>query len=88
MKYLEIILKLLFAAGAVCYFVSPTRFFQSIWMFILVSLLLGILLIFNKQHSYYWYKPSKRELKIRQIEGGLLVLFAVSFAILKAQGLI
>ncbi len=76
MRYFEIILKLAFvvSAGILMY----TKTIPSAWFctFLIVSLILGVTLIFNKQASYN-FPQSKRDLIIRRIEGGLLVVFVL-----------
>jgi len=76
MKYVEIILKIIFLIAAGCLlFVQPVQA-CSIISFAVVSVLLGLTLIFNKNQSY-GYKLSKREVKIREAEGILLIAFAL-----------
>jgi hypothetical protein len=87
MKYFEIILKLLFVAGAVTFFVSKEFFMLNLWVFIIVALVLGVVLLFNKKQSY-GYQLSSREVTMRRVEGVVLVVFAVVFGVLKCKGLI
>jgi hypothetical protein len=87
MKYIEIILKVAFITGVAAFFISETlreTYFSSL---LLVSVLLGITLIFNKKQSY-GYKLSKRDRIMRGIEGGVLVAFAIVFGVLKIQNII
>ncbi len=86
MKYFEIILKILFVTGAVTFFLDRNTFWDSIYYFLVVCLVLGITLIFNKKKQSYGYKLVKREIIMRRVEGIVLVVFAVVFAILKAKG--
>ncbi|MES2216065.1 MAG: hypothetical protein V4481_02105 [Patescibacteria group bacterium] len=88
MKYFEIVLKILFVAGAVTFFLDRNTFWDSICYFLAVCLVLGITLIFNKKKQSYGYKLAKREIVMRRVEGIVLVVFAVVFAILKAQSMI
>jgi hypothetical protein len=87
MKYFEIILKLLFVAGAVTFFTAREFFMLNLWMFIIAALVLGVVLFFNKKQSY-GYQLSSREIIMRRIEGGVLVVFAIVFGVLKGKGLI
>ncbi len=84
MKYIEIILKVAFVAGAAIFFTSKEMFMTYLSSFLLVCILLGITLLFNKDQSY-GYKLKKREVVMRRVEGAVLVLFTVVAAILKFQ---
>jgi hypothetical protein len=75
MRYLETILKLLFLAGAVFFMITKSVTNIYFLDFLFVSLLLGVILILNKDASYH-FKQSKRDLTIRKIEGALLILFS------------
>jgi hypothetical protein len=87
MKYFEIILKLLFVAGAAAFFISKEFFMLYLCGFLIVTFILGVVLMFNKKQSY-GYVLSKREVTIRRVEGAILIVFAVVFGILKCKGLI
>ena len=87
MKYIEIILKIAFAVGAVTFFVSQSVFLQYFSLFLVVCILLGITLIFNKDQSY-GYSLAQREVVMRRIEGGVLVVFSVMCTIFKFKDLI
>ncbi|MES2315043.1 MAG: hypothetical protein V4524_03875 [Patescibacteria group bacterium] len=83
MRIIEIILKLLFL-GLAIYFVSTQSIFSSLFnLFLLVSIVLGVVLMLNHDASYH-FKQTKRDLSIRKIEGGVLILFA---AIVSSLGL-
>ena len=75
MRYLETILKLLFLAGSIFIYVTKSVFSMYFLNFLLVSLILGVVLILNKDASYH-FRQSKRDLTIRKIEGALLILFS------------
>jgi hypothetical protein len=87
MKYIEIILKLAFLAGVIVFASARDFFFTNLVWFLGVSLLLGIVLIFNRKQSY-GYELSYREVVIRRIEGIILIVFAILFAMFKVKGLI
>ena len=76
MRHIETILKLLFAAGAIFFIIDKSVASPFFFTFLLISLILGIILIFNKDASYH-FKQSQRDLGIRKIEGVLLVIFSV-----------
>lgn len=76
MKYFEILLKLLFLAGSIYSIKSEQIMHPFLVVYLIVCLILGIVLIFNKKQSY-GYELSKREVIIRKIEGILLVVFSV-----------
>ena len=76
MRYNEIILKLMFLAGAIYFIVTKNVNSAYFFYFLLVSLILGAVLILNKDASYH-FKQSKRDLKIRKVEGALMIIFAV-----------
>jgi hypothetical protein len=84
MKYIEIVFKLTFLALAIVLFVTkdiPSLYFYA---FLAMSLILGIVLFFNKHESYgypAWYPKMNRVYMIRKIEGVLLVAFSVVFLV-------
>lgn len=85
MRIIEIILKLAFLALAIVLFVTSS--FASAWLtaFLVVSLLLGIVLIFNKKESYRYpvdYPKMKSVYMMRRIEGIILIGFSVFLFIL------
>ena len=83
MRTIETILKLVFL-GLSIYFLSTQAVFSPLFnLFLLVSIVLGVVLLINKDASYR-FKQSKKDLKIRKIEGGVLILFA---AIVSSLGL-
>jgi hypothetical protein len=88
MKYFEIILKLLFVAGMVSYYGFREFFWAQIGYFLVISALLGLSLIFNTKHQSYGYQLSRREIILRRIEGGILVVFSIVFTYLKIKGFI
>ncbi len=82
MKYIEIILKVAFVAGAGVFFTAGDMFMTYFSSFLLVCILLGIILLFNKDQSY-GYKLAKREVVMRRIEGAVLIVFTLVAACLK-----
>jgi hypothetical protein len=78
MRYLEIVLKLAFLIGAVCLYIQKATIGSCVNIFLLISLLLGIILIINKDSSYH-YPQTKRDYIIRRIEGGILIVFSILF---------
>jgi hypothetical protein len=88
MRYFEIILKIVFlGAVLVVGFNNDLLFSRWLCVILTVSLLLGIVLLLNKKQSY-GYELSMREVKIRRIEGVLLVVFGMIFGILRIKGII
>lgn len=82
MKYVEIILKIMFLCAAVVVFFMPGLLIDFVYVFATVSALLGAVLLFNKKQSY-GYELSSREVVIRRLEGVLLVIFGAVFMYLK-----
>lgn len=84
MRIFEIILKLAFFLSSM-YFVAARPFDATCFTaFLVLSLILGIVLIFNKDSSYD-YPQTKKDYFIRRIEGGVLIAFAVIIFIINAQ---
>lgn len=84
MRIIEIILKLAFLALAIVLFATSN--FASAWLtaFLIVSLVLGIVLIFNKKESYRYpanYPRMKSVYIMRRIEGVILIAFSIAFFI-------
>lgn len=75
MKYFETIFKLVFLALSIVVFVTDNVFSPWFNYFLLSCMFLGIFLIFNKSPSY-GHKHTKKEYKMRHLEGILLILFA------------
>ena len=77
MKYIEIFLKLAFLIISVMFII--TNSIDSSWFFVslLVSFLLGIILIINKNSSYN-YPQTDRDYLISRIEGVLLLIFSLT----------
>lgn len=85
MKYIEIILKLAFLLLAIVLFVTKSIMSFYFYAFLAVSLILGIVLLFNKHESYGYpvgYPKMNRVYLTRRIEGVLLVVFSILFFIL------
>ncbi len=81
MRQVETILKLLFLLGAV-FFISTWNIDHDLFIvFLVVKLLLGIVLIFNKEASYN-FKQTKRDLAIRKTEGIIMVVSSVAILII------
>lgn len=76
MKYFEISLKILFLLGSIYSIKAETVPYPFLISYLLICMILGIVLFFNKKQSY-GYELSKREIVIRKIEGILLVAFSV-----------
>lgn len=76
MKYFEITLKILFLLGSIYSIKAETVPYPFLLPYLLICMILGIVLFFNKKQSY-GYELSKREIVIRKIEGILLVAFSV-----------
>ena len=68
MRLLELFLKIVFVILAVAVFLDHVLYSPYLKVFIITSLLLGIVLLFNKDASYR-FKQTKRDLFIRRIEG-------------------
>ena len=76
MKYLEILLKLAFLILSVYIIVSKNVMSHWFLALLVVALLLGITLIFNKKQSYNYpsnWPKLNRVFLLRRIEGILLV---------------
>ncbi len=83
MRTIETILKLVFL-GLSIYFLSTQAVLSSLFnLFLLVSIVLGMVLMLNHDASYH-FKQTKKDLGIRKVEGGALILFA---AIVSSLGL-
>ncbi len=76
MRYIEIILKVAFALGGLYLVTTQAVDSPCFIVFLAVSLLLGIVLLFNKQASYN-FKQTKKDLMIRRIEGIFLVVYSL-----------
>lgn len=77
MRLLELFLKIVFVILAVAVFLDHVLYSPYLKVFIITSLLLGIVLLFNKDASYR-FKQTKRDLFIRRIEGIVLVAFSLA----------
>ena len=76
MKKIEIAFKILFLIGSIYSIKSETVSGNFLVLYLLVCLILGIILLFNKKQSYgYELKP--REVIMRKIEGVILIAFSV-----------
>jgi hypothetical protein len=84
MRLFEIILKFLFALISIYLLVASKVVGSDVTVlalfvtvpYLLISLLLGLVLVFNKKSSYN-YSHSKKDYLIRRIEGTLLIIFAI-----------
>lgn len=79
MRILETILKLLFLSVSIYSIKSEVVPTQFLSVYLLITLILGIVLIFNKQSSYN-YPQTKKDFIIRRVEGGLLIIFSLFVA--------
>lgn len=77
MRAFEIILKILFLAGSAYSIKAETVPHGFLIAYLLVCLVLGLILFFNKKQSY-GYELARREVIMRRIEGGILVVFAIA----------
>ena len=76
MRYTEIIFKLAFL-GLAIYFLSIQTVLSPLFdLFLIICIVLGLILLLNK-HASYNFKQKRKDLKLRQVEGGILILFAV-----------
>lgn len=88
MRKLEIILKILFLAMFVFVYRTYSDYFGlSAAVFILISFLLGLVLMVNKDQSY-GYPLSFHEVVERRIEGVLLIVFSLAAVVLHLANLI
>ncbi len=76
MRYIEIILKLAFLGLSIFFLVTQTVVSPLFDLFLIVCIVLGLVLLLNK-HASYNFRQSKKDLKLRQVEGGVMILFAV-----------
>jgi hypothetical protein len=76
MKIFEIILKILFFVGSIWAIKAETVSHPFLISYLILCLVLGIVLFFNKKQSY-GYELSKREVVMRKIEGIILVAFSI-----------
>ena len=83
MRYVEIILKLAFLVTSVFLIVTRDIFSPIFSLLLIICIVLGLVLMLNKKASYN-FRQTKKDLKMRQVEGGILVLFA---AIVSGLGL-
>lgn len=84
MKYLEIILKLAFLVLSVYVIISKNVMSHWFIALLVVALLLGITLIFNKKQSYNYptnWPKLNRVFLIRRIEGALLIVCSVAMLV-------
>jgi hypothetical protein len=76
MRYIEIILKLSFLALAITLLITKNIVSPFFTLFLLVSIVLGLVLMINKDASYH-FKQSRKDIRIRRFEGAIMILFAV-----------
>ena len=80
MRYIEIILKVLFLAGSIFAIKSETVSHIFLIMYLGLCLVLGIVLLFNKKGSYRYptdYPRMKSVYMMRKVEGVLLIAFSI-----------
>ena len=75
MRYTELLLKIVFLADSIYFIVTKSLDSESFLAFLLLTLILGIILIFNKKASYN-FKQTKRDLMLRHIEGVIMIAFS------------
>jgi len=76
MRHFELFLKVLFLIGSLYAIKSEIVSPPFLIGYLLVCFILGVVLICNK-HASYNFKQTKKDLIMRRIEGGLLVLFSM-----------
>jgi len=76
MRNVEITLKLAFLALSVSFVAAQSIYSPLFDLLLVVCIVLGLVLMINK-HSSYKFKHTSTDYKLRQVEGGILVLFAV-----------
>jgi hypothetical protein len=87
MRTIEITLKIsFFIIIAAIGFNNDLLFSNWLCALLTASFLLGIVLLFNRRQSY-GYELSNREIKLRRIEGVILVIFAIGFGVLRVKGI-
>jgi len=86
MRHVETILKLLFTVWAGYFILSKDILNVFFLNFLLVSLVLGIVLLTNKDSCYH-FKQSKKDLSIRKLEGTILIVFSVLMSFMIMQPL-
>jgi hypothetical protein len=77
MRYAEIIFKILFLLTAVYFISTQAVLSPSFNILLIISIVLGLMLMINKDHPSYKFKHTKHDYALRHIEGGFLILFAV-----------
>ena len=76
MRTIETIFKLAFLGLAIYFLVTQTVFSPLFSLFLIICIVLGLILLINK-HASYHFKQTKKDLKIRQVEGSIMIIFAV-----------
>jgi len=76
MRIIEIILKLAFVVTAII-LATHSTVVSALLHFLIVSLLLGIVLLFNKNSSYGSWGNSKRDYAMRRVEGTILIIATI-----------
>jgi len=76
MKEIEILLKIAFLALSVTFIVAQSIYSPLFNLLLIVCIVLGLVLLFNHHVGYHHWKPNKKDMMYRHIEGGLLIIFA------------
>jgi|GEM_PF-2387883 len=76
MKEIEILLKIAFLALSVTFIIAQSVFSPLFDLLLVVCIVLGLVLLFNHHVGYHHWKPKKKDLTYRHIEGGILIIFA------------
>ncbi len=85
MRYFEIALKIAFLVIGAAQYISGNVFTCWFLVFIAISFVLGIVLLFNKKSSYN-FKQTKQDLLIRKVEGWVLIATALCYAFVWSSG--
>ena len=75
MKTVEIILKLAFLALSVSFIIAQSIYSPLFDLLLIICIVLGLVLLLN-HHSSYKIRKGTKDLIYRQIEGGILIIFA------------
>lgn len=75
MRYIEIILKLSFLGLSIFFLVTQNIMTPIFQLYLVICVVLGLVLLLNKDDSYH-IKQTKKDHRIRQIEGGIMIFFA------------
>lgn len=85
MRYIEILLKLAFLILGLFLIFTKDLGNACLSLFLIVSILLGVVLMLNKNMSYRYpakFKHFDRLILIRRVEGALLIVFGATMSYL------